>query len=121
MRAPRYYGPASELLKNLADELGVDARHFQDLTRAGLQKLRHDAKRRARGCEQHPFKPDGPLIDVLNESIERTHRLTGMPREEIVRRGLVLKEIPMYGIGGAILAPMAGYGLRDATGDNRPM
>lgn len=29
-------------------------------------------------------------------AIERTHRLTGMPREDIVRRGLVRGEIPLY-------------------------
>jgi hypothetical protein len=42
------------------------------------------------------------MIDVVNESIERTHRLTGMPREEIVRRGIVNSEIPMYGLLGAV-------------------
>ena len=41
------------------------------------------------------------MIQHVNDMIERTHRLTGMPREEIVRRGLIRKEIPMYGIGGA--------------------
>jgi hypothetical protein len=118
MRAPRHYGPASELLKSRAEELGVDARHFQDLARAGLQKLKHVAKRETGSTDARAtFKFDGPAIDVINESIERTHRLTGMPREEIVKRGLVLKEIPMYGIGGAVLAPMAGYGFVDPTSD----
>jgi hypothetical protein len=42
-----------------------------------------------------------PMISHINDAIERTHRLTGMPREEIVRRGLIRKEIPMYGLGGA--------------------
>jgi hypothetical protein len=41
------------------------------------------------------------MISHVNRSIETTHRLTGMPREEIVRRGLIRKEIPMYGLGGA--------------------
>jgi hypothetical protein len=118
-RAPRYYGPASELLKSLANRFGVDARHFQDLVRAGLQKLKHDAKRAAGSTDaQGPFKFEGPAIDVVNESIERTHRLTGMPREEIVERGLVRKEIPMYGIGGVLLAPTVGYGSSDSTSDN---
>lgn len=34
--------------------------------------------------------------------IERTHRLTGMPKEEIVRRGIVRGEIPIYGLGGVV-------------------
>jgi hypothetical protein len=118
-RAPRYYGPASELLKYLADIYQVNARHFQDLARAGLQKLKHDAKHaQGPGDTKVPFKFEGPAINVINESIERTQRLTGMPREEIVERGLVRKEIPMYGVGGAMLVPMIGYGSLDSTSDN---
>src|SRR6202051_55703 len=30
-----------------------------------------------------------PMIQAVNDSVERTHRLTGMPRSEIVRRGIV--------------------------------
>jgi hypothetical protein len=41
------------------------------------------------------------MIDQINRSIETTHRLTGMPIEEIVTRGVIKKEIPMYGIGAA--------------------
>jgi hypothetical protein len=37
-----------------------------------------------------------PVISVVNDAIERTHRLTGMPRDEIVRRGLIRNEIPLY-------------------------
>jgi len=36
------------------------------------------------------------MISDINEAIERTHRLTGMPKEEIVRRGFVRSEIPIY-------------------------
>ena len=54
-----------------------------------------------------------PMISHINRSIETTHRLTGMPREEIVRRGLVRSEIPLYGVGGATamgaLARQDGY------------
>ena len=39
----------------------------------------------------------------VNDAIERTRRLTGMPRDEIVRRGLVRGEIPIYGLGGLAL------------------
>ena len=41
------------------------------------------------------------MISVVNDAIERTHRLTGMPREEIVRRGIIRKEIPIYGLTAA--------------------
>jgi len=42
-------------------------------------------------------------MEVVDEAIERTHRVTGMPKDEIVRRGLVRGEIPIYGlVGGAL-------------------
>ena len=42
-----------------------------------------------------------PMISDLNESIERTHRLTGMPRDEILR-GYIRGKIPMYGLLGGV-------------------
>jgi hypothetical protein len=41
-------------------------------------------------------KPGKPMITVVNEANERTHRLTGMPREEIVRRAWGKGDIPLY-------------------------
>ena len=52
-----------------------------------------------------------PMIQHVNDMIERTHRLTGIPREEVVRRGLIRKEIPMYTIGGG--AVMGGLAAQD--------
>jgi hypothetical protein len=42
------------------------------------------------------------MINQINRSIETTHRLTGMPRDEIVRLGVILKKIPMYAVPGLI-------------------
>jgi hypothetical protein len=42
-------------------------------------------------------EPGKPMISHINDAIERTHRLTGMPRDEIVRRTLIRNEIPLYG------------------------
>jgi hypothetical protein len=47
-----------------------------------------------------------PLIEHYNEAIERTHRLTGMPRQEIFERGWgpdASRRIPIYGLGGLSL------------------
>jgi hypothetical protein len=44
-------------------------------------------------------EPGQPMISVVNDAIERTRRLTGMSRDEIVRRDLIRKEIPLYGGG----------------------
>src|SRR5262249_37047889 len=41
-----------------------------------------------------------PMISHVNDAIERTHRLTGMSRSEIVRRALIKGQIPLYGLGG---------------------
>src|ERR1700692_4921087 len=57
------------------------------------------------------------MIQTVNDSIERTHRLTGMPRSEFVRRGLVRAEIPMYGVAGAIGAGSALAPFLDERGD----
>ena len=46
------------------------------------------------------------MINHINRSIETTSRLTGMPPAEVVQRGLIRKEIPMYGLTG-----LAGAGI----------
>jgi hypothetical protein len=46
-------------------------------------------------------KPGQPMIHHVNEAIERTHRLTGMPRRDVVE-GFIRKTIPMFGLIGAI-------------------
>jgi hypothetical protein len=111
---PEWYGPATRVLHEEAGAAGVDARGFQDVAWAGLKSIKEEAAHAAAqakaakknpsiGHNSEPFKfdYDGPMIETINRSIETTHRLTGMPRDEIVRRGLIKKEIPMYGIGGA--------------------
>jgi hypothetical protein len=101
---PKWYGPATMTLRQEAQKLGVDARGFQDVGWAGLKK----AKTEGAGSV---FDYEGPMINHINRSIETTHRLTGMPRDEIVRRGLILKQIPMYGVAGA--AAMGGLAAQD--------
>src|ERR1700744_6370217 len=48
-----------------------------------------------------------PMIQTVNDPVERMHRLTDMPRSEIGRRGIVRKEIPVYSAAGAIGAGSA--------------
>lgn len=101
---PQWYGPATRVGREEAAVSKVDPRDFQDVGWAGLKRIKTEAKGK-------PFEYEGPMIGQINRSIETTHRLTGMPREEIVRRGLILKEIPMYGMGGlAIMGGVASQG-----------
>jgi hypothetical protein len=101
---PEWYGPATRVAREEAAKAGVDPRAFQDVTWAGLKK----GKTEGAGSV---FDYEGPMINHINRSIETTHRLTGMPKDEIVRRGLIRKEIPMYGVGGA--AVMGGLAAQD--------
>lgn len=103
-KQPQWYGPATATLRQEAAKLGVDARGFQDVGWAGLKAKKTTDAGKA-------FEYEGPMINHINRSIETTHRLTGMPKEEIVRRGLIRKEIPMYGLGGA--AVMGGLAAQD--------
>lgn len=86
------YGVAAQVVHDLAKKNGVSPRDFQDITWAGLKKQKVGAS----------FKYKGPMIQDVNDAIERTHRLTGMPRNEVVRRGLVKKEIPLYAGGNPV-------------------
>lgn len=86
LQMPEWYGPYEEAINMLAREYDVDPRYFQEVTWAGL-------KSKGKGGYQGM-----PMIQHVNEAIERTSRLTGVPPEEVVRRGLVRGDMPIYGI-----------------------
>jgi hypothetical protein len=48
-----------------------------------------------------PYTPK-PMIQEYNEAIERTSRITGVPPAEVVRRGIVRAEMPLYGAAGVL-------------------
>jgi hypothetical protein len=83
------YGHFQGVIDDLAKKYGVDPRYFQEVSWAGAKDALTKGGYRAK-----------PMISEVNEAIERTHRMTGMPHDEIVKRGLVRSEIPLYGIGG---------------------
>jgi hypothetical protein len=88
MRAPPpgAYGHFQSALIDLAKQHGVHPQYFRDLVWAGAEPG-HSAK---------------SMMQIINEAIERTHRITGMARDEIVRRGLVRAEIPLFGLGAIV-------------------
>jgi hypothetical protein len=98
---PEWYGPATRVAREEAAKVGADARGFQDVGWAGLKAGKEEAKGRT-------FDYEGPMINHINRSIETTHRLTGMPRDEIFKRGVILKQIPMYSAAGAVALPALG-------------
>jgi len=90
---PGTYGHFENALSTIARERGVDPRFFQEVGWAGAK----DMKEQARGKAGYNATP---MITNINESIERTSRLTGLSPAEVVKR-MVRGEIPMYGIAGA--------------------
>jgi hypothetical protein len=84
------YGIYEQALAREAAKRGVDPRTFQEIAWAGQKNMRD------------PSYVPHPMIETVNRAIERTHRLTGMDRSDIVRRGLVRGEIPLYGAAGVV-------------------
>jgi hypothetical protein len=84
------YGIYEGALSRLARELGVPSAEAQDVMWAGI-KLPKD-----------PSYVPKPMIQIVNEAIERTSRLTGLSPEEVVEEGLVKGRRPLYAKGGAV-------------------
>jgi hypothetical protein len=78
------YGIMEGVVADIARLNNVPAAEAQDVMWAGLKNT-----------------PGKPMIQHVNEAIERTSRITGLTPEEVVRRNLVRKLGPMYGIGAA--------------------
>jgi hypothetical protein len=87
-------GAAYYALEEMVGEVG--GRNAQDV--AWLGKKVMDEMKKGKAIED--IAPGQPMIDVVNESIERTSRLTGLEPAEVVRR-MIRREIPMYGVAGA--------------------
>jgi hypothetical protein len=89
------YFAYEELIKEVSEELGVSPRELQEVAwggRKGMLKGGYEGK---------------AMIEIVNEAIERTSRLTGVPPEEVVRRGLVRAEMPIYGLGAGTVGTAA--------------
>jgi hypothetical protein len=83
------YGPHEEVLGRLAQEYGVSPREFQEVAWAG-HKNKLDG-----------YKPE-PFITTINKAIERTSRITGVHPDDVVRRGLLRSDMPLYGAAGLV-------------------
>ena len=95
---PEWYGPYEAVIDQLAAKRGVSPRDFQDVAWAG-----------AKGAKTKGGFAGKPMIAHVNDAVERTARLTGLSPQEVVRRGLVRAEMPLYagGRGGRVAAWIA--------------
>jgi hypothetical protein len=83
------YGIYEGALAQLARQLGVAPAEAQDVMWAGI-KLPKEANYTPR-----------PMIDIVNDAIERTSRLTGADPDEVVE-GIVSAKRPLYARGGRV-------------------
>lgn len=78
------YGHYSEVMGKLAEEYGVSPQEFQAIAWMG-----------SKATKEKSYVPH-PMISTVNDAIERTRRVSGLDPKEIVRRGIVRSEIPIY-------------------------
>lgn len=84
------YGVYESALGKLARQYGVAPAEFQDVAWAGGK------------LEKTPNYRPQPMIQTINEAIERTARVTGLSPEEVVAEGLVGARRPVYAEGGLV-------------------
>lgn len=105
------YGVYEQVVNEAAKRAGVEPVNFQDVAWAG-----------AKGVQGKP------MIQHVNEAIERTSKVTGKSPKDVVVDSLVKGKSPLYSVAptAGILAneyqgdPMTGMDLSQARGDSRP-
>lgn len=75
------YGIFENVIQDLAKERGIPAGNFQDVTWAGLKG-----------------STGKPMMQHINEAIERTSRVTGKAPQDVVRDSLVRRTNPLYSV-----------------------
>lgn len=90
------YGVAEGVVQDIAKGLGVQPANAQDVMWAGLKNV-----------------PGKPMIQHVNESIERTARITGQTPEQVLD-AMIRNRSPMYGAAPIGLLGTMGY---DEYGD----
>lgn len=98
---PAFYGPYQTALNELAAKHGVDPREFQEAAWAGHKAM----------TDKGGYKISKPTIQIVNEAIERTSRVTGVPPAEVVKRALIYAQMPHYGAAGIVAADSLIEGL----------
>lgn len=84
------YGILEGVVHDLAKQVGVQPANFQDVTWAGLKGTQGK-----------------PMIQHVNEAIERTARVTGKSPEDVVRDSLVRRTHPLYSVGAGAVGTAA--------------
>ena len=92
------YGLAELPVHNLAAKYGTDPRNVQEVIWHG-----------------GTGKAGKPMIQFVNEAIERTRALTGKSPQEVLRKAILRAEMPLYSVG----AGTAGLAAANAQKDRK--
>jgi Large polyvalent protein associated domain 23 len=100
------YGLVTKVGREEAQRAGVEPQRYQDVAWGGFKKMLEDQARAKKGLP--PLGPGAgyqgaPEISHVNDMIERIHRLTGRPRQEVWHKVFIEHSIPVYGLGGLTL------------------
>jgi hypothetical protein len=88
------YRPNEAAVIDEAAKAETNARRMQEVAWAGIKKNKMEAKGQV-------YPGSKPMIQEVNESIERTAREFGMTPEEVVIEGIINSRMPMYAKTGA--------------------
>jgi hypothetical protein len=111
---PAFYGPYERSISGLAAKHRLPGgSEYQDVTWAGLKRNAEKARGKAKLYDPQP------MIQIVNDSIERTARLTGMTPEQVVVNNLILKKGPMYGISGLVAAEAMRRAVQGEEGEEQ--
>jgi hypothetical protein len=94
--APPWYGNFTGAGRAVAESMGIKPRDFQDVAWAGIKSAKEQEKGRAAFTGK-------PMMEFVNEGIERTHRVTGKDRGGILSDHIVQGKGPVYGAAAAAM------------------
>ena len=86
------YGAYEEVIIKLAKKYDVSPREFQEVAWAGAKKTK-EGKR---------YSGSKPMIQEVNEAIERTARVTGRTPKEVLEIGIMDSKMPIFSQPGSL-------------------
>ena len=89
------YAIYEQMVSDIGSEMGVSPRKIQEVAWAGYK-----------GKEKGGYDQSKPMIEIFNEALERTARVTGLSPMEVLKR-FIRSDIPLYGLTGLVFAGAA--------------
>jgi hypothetical protein len=93
------YFAYAELVRDMAAKNNMPVDEFQAIVWGGAKAMKG------------PYAGKS-MMEIVNEAIERTSRMTGLNPQDVLRRGIIRAQIPVYGLIGAVGAGAAAGAAR---------